>query len=77
MQSGMLIAEDIEPTGMGYWCHLIDSMELQTCRSAIDHISVTTDLVDVKKHRVFHNELLCKSSDHCSRFIDVALKNKE
>jgi len=74
MQSGMLVAEDIEPNGMGYWCHDLGSMELQNCRSAIDHICVTTDLVDVKKHRVLHDELLCKSSDHCSRFIDVAFK---
>ena len=74
MQSGMLVAEDIEPNGRDYWCHLLGSTELQKNGSAIDHITVTTDLVNVKVHRVLYNELLCKSSDHCSRFLDVELK---
>ena len=74
MQTGMLLAEDIEPNGTDYWCHLIGSTELQKCGTAIDHISVTEDLVNVKVHRVLYNELLCKSSDHCSRFLDVEIK---
>ena len=52
MQSGMLVAEDIEPNGCDYWCHLLGSTELQKNGSAIDHITVTTDLVNVKVHRV-------------------------
>lgn len=74
MQTGMLLAEDIEPNGTDYWCHLIGSTELQKCGTAIDHITVTEDLVNVKVHRVLYNELLCKSSDHCSRFLDVEIK---
>lgn len=77
METGSWLAEDIEPGGTAYWCHLIGSMELQQYPSAIDHITVTTDLCRVKLHRVLHDELLCKSSDHCSRFIDVEIKKKE
>ena len=74
MESGVLVAEDVGENGIDYWCHLVGSTELQKNDSAIDHITVTTDLVDVKVHRVLYNELLCKSSDHCSRFLDVELK---
>ena len=77
MQSGMLVAEDIEPNGRDYWCHLLGSTELQKNGSAIDHITVTEDLVNVKLHRVLYDELLCKSSDHCARFLDLELKNTE
>ncbi|MBR3895323.1 MAG: endonuclease/exonuclease/phosphatase family protein [Clostridia bacterium] len=74
MESGMLVAEDIEENGTDYWCHLVGSTELQTCGTAIDHVAVTTDLVNVKVHRVLFDELLCKSSDHCARFLDVEVK---
>ena len=77
MRSGMLIAEDIEPNGRDYWCHLVGVTELQKNDSAIDHISVTEDLVNVKLHRVLYSELLCKSSDHCARFLDLELKNSK
>ncbi|MBR3895326.1 MAG: hypothetical protein IKJ35_09330 [Clostridia bacterium] len=79
MQSGMLIAEDIEPDGTHYWFHQIGSSEIEkqgVANAAIDHICVTTDLVNVKLHRVLHDELLFKSSDHCARFLDVEIKEK-
>lgn len=74
MESGMLVAEDIEENGTDYWCHLVGSTELQKNDSAIDHVTVTTDLVDVKLHRVLYSELLCKSSDHCARLLDIEVK---
>ena len=76
MESGMLLAEDVEPNFDQYWCHDPDSMILQSGGAAIDHITVTTDLCNVKMHRVLHDELLCKSSDHCARFLDVEIKEK-
>lgn len=76
MESGMLLAEDVEEKFDEYWCHEPDSMELQKGGKAIDHITVTTDLCNVKMHRVLHDELLCKSSDHCARFLDIEIKEK-
>ena len=77
MESGVFIAEDAEENATGYWCHSVGSMELQRNPSAIDHITVTTDLCRVKLHRVLHDELLCKSSDHCARLLDIEIKEKE
>ena len=77
MESGVMIAEDAEPNANDYWCHVLGSTELQHCGTAIDHITVTTDLCRVKLHRVLHDELLCKSSDHCARFLDIEIKEKE
>jgi len=76
MESGVLVAEDAEPNANDYWCHDPDKMELQKGGTAIDHITVTTDLCNVKMHRVLHDELLCKSSDHCARFLDIEIKEK-
>ena len=74
MQSGMLVAEDVGTDGTAMWCHSILGDEPLLSRTAIDHVSVTTDLCSVKLHRVLHDELLCKSSDHCARFLDIEIK---
>jgi endonuclease/exonuclease/phosphatase family metal-dependent hydrolase len=76
MESGVLVAEDVEPDGDRYWCHEPDTTVPQSSCGAIDHICVTTDLVNVKLHRVLNDELLCKSSDHCARFLDIEIKEK-
>ena len=71
MQTGMLLAHDREADDTNYWCHDLGTTVMQVCGTAIDHITVTTDLVDVRLHRVLHDELICRSSDHCPRFLDV------
>lgn len=73
MESGMVVAEVGD--GLGLWNHALGSMEpVQPDRTAIDHASVTTDLVDVKLHRVLRDPELAKCSDHCPMFIDVKHK---
>jgi len=69
MTSGMLVAEKSD----GILCHNHDlnSTAFIKNMTAIDHASVTTDLVDVKLHRILLDEELCKTSDHCPMFIDV------
>jgi hypothetical protein len=77
MESGAFVAEDAGENPTDYWCHKVGSTELQHCGTAIDHVCVTTDLVDVKLHRVLHDELLCRSSDHCARIFDLEIKAKQ
>lgn len=72
MTSGMLIAEQSD--GVDCWNHPLGSMELAKAHTAIDHVGVTTDLMDVKLHRILFDELIAKASDHCPMFIDVKLK---
>lgn len=74
MQSGMLVAEDVGTDGTAMWCHSILGDEPLLSRTAIDHVSVTTDLADVKVHRVLYDDLLTWASDHSSRFLDLKLK---
>lgn len=79
MDSGAFLAEDAEERATHYLCHDLGSPELQMAgipEAAIDHITVTTDLVEVKLHRALLDELLCKSSDHSSRILDIAWKSK-
>ena len=75
MTSAMLIAEQND--GVLHWCHPLTSMEpfdKERKMTAIDHISITTDLCDAKLHRVLLDKELMRASDHCPMFIDVALK---
>lgn len=76
MESGMLIAEMSDGTQM--YNHPITSMDFYAPdRTAIDHVGVTTDLCEVKLHRVLFDEVIAKGSDHAPMFIDVALKSRE
>ena len=43
--------------------------------SALDHIMVSTDTVDVKLHKIIYDALICHASDHCPVIIDFARKN--
>ena len=71
MVSGMLVAE--ENDGFMTNCHNINETKL--CEwPAIDHIGVTTDLVDVKLHRNLMDEMIALSSDHAPVFIDAVRK---
>ena len=72
MQSAMLIAEVGD--GTKNFGHRLGSTDLHVQHTAIDHVTVTTDLCDVKLHRVLFDEVTVKGSDHCPMFIDVALK---
>ena len=72
MTSGMLVAEKSD--GLMCWNHALNSTECPKKATAIDHASVTTDLCDVKLHRILLDEELAKSSDHCPMFIDVKEK---
>lgn len=72
MTSGMLVAEQSD--GFECWNHPLNVTECPKKMTAIDHASVTTDLVDVKLHRILLDEELAKTSDHCSIFIDVMEK---
>ena len=72
MTSGMLVAEKSD--GLMCWNHALGSTECPKKATAIDHASVTTDLCDVKHHRILLDEELAKSSDHCPMFIDVKEK---
>lgn len=69
MTSGMLVAEKSD--GIRCWNHDLNSTVFTKTMTAIDHASVTTDLVDVKLHRFLLDDELCKTSDHCPMFIDV------
>lgn len=76
MISGALIAEKSD--GMQMFNHPITSMKFFAPHlTSIDHVGVTTDLVDVKLHRVLFDEIIAKGSDHCPMFIDVALKSRQ
>ena len=72
MESGMLVAEKSD--GVMCWNHALNSTECPKKMTAIDHASVTTDLCDVKLHRILLDEELAKTSDHCPMFIDVKEK---
>jgi len=72
MTSGMLVAEQSD--GTDCCCHPLGSTKYPNSHTAIDHVGVTTDLVDVKLHRVLLDEVIAKGSDHCPMFIDVAIK---
>lgn len=43
--------------------------------SALDHVMVSTDTVDVKLHKIIYDELICHASDHCPVIIDFARKS--
>lgn len=73
MESGMLVAE--ESDGMECWNHPLNATECQKKGLAIDHASVTTDLCDVKLHRILFDAEIGKASDHCPMFIDVEEKH--
>ncbi len=75
MTSAMLVAE--ESDGIDSWSHPLGSIQCPNRTTTIDHVGVTTDLVDVKLHRVLLDEVIAKGSDHCPMFIDVALKSRE
>jgi len=68
----MLIAEQSD--GIECWSHAPGSMDCPKMMTAIDHIAVTTEHVDVKLHRILLDEQLAFSSDHCPMFIDVKIK---
>jgi len=72
MESGMLVAEKSD--GVMCWNHALGSTDCPKKITAIDHASVTTDLCDVKLHRILLDEEIAKSSDHCPMFIDVKEK---
>ena len=72
MESGMLVAEKSD--GVMCWNHALNSTECPKKMTAIDHASVTTDLCDVKLHRILLDEELAKTRDHCPMFIDVKEK---
>ncbi len=73
MVSGALVAEKSDGTQM--FNHPITSMDFFAPeQTSIDHVGVTTDLLDVKLHRVLLDEVIAKGSDHCPMFIDVKLK---
>ncbi len=72
MESGMLVAEQSD--GIMCWNHALNSTDCLKKMTAIDHASVTTDLVDVKLHRILLDEELAKTSDHCPMFLDVKEK---
>ncbi len=56
------------------WCHDVGSMNLVMGKGTYDHISVTTELLEVKLHRVLYDETIVRGSDHNPMFIDVKLK---
>ncbi|MBO5938632.1 MAG: hypothetical protein J6Q82_03940 [Clostridia bacterium] len=73
MTSGMLVAD--ESDGVQYWNHQLGNPEpARPHLTTLDHVSVTTDLCDVKLHRVLRDEMLAKASDHYPIFVDVKLK---
>lgn len=72
METAMLIAEQSD--GIECWSHAPGSMDCPKSMTAIDHIAVTTEHVDVKLHRILLDEQLAFSSDHCPMFIDVKIK---
>ncbi|MBQ2999801.1 MAG: hypothetical protein IJD64_05005, partial [Clostridia bacterium] len=59
MESGMLVAEKND--GVMCWNHALGSTECPKKITAIDHASVTTDLCDVKLHRILLDEEIAKS----------------
>lgn len=71
MRSGMLLTEDND----GYMCacHALGKPSEMKWK-AIDHISVTEELVTVKRHRIIHDDMVIFGSDHCPIFIDTSLK---
>ena len=75
MTSAMLVAE--KGDGLDSFTHPLGSIECPNRCTSIDHVGVTTDLVDVKLHRSVLDEVIAKGSDHTPKFIDVALKSNE
>ena len=67
MQSGMLVAEKTDGDLGTY--HTIGDTTV-TSNFAIDHITVTYELTDVKLYRRLADELLAYASDHYPIFID-------
>ena len=67
MQSGMLVAEKTDGNLGTY--HSIGETTV-TANFAIDHITVTYNLTDVKLYRRLADELLAYASDHYPVFID-------
>ena len=72
METGMLLTDDNEKDKG--WFHAMGDTTLQCGKGNYDHVSVTKDLIEVKRHRVLINELLAKASDHCPMFIDFTYK---
>ena len=73
MTSGMLVADQTD--GFQYWNHQLGNPEpARPHLTTLDHVSVTTDLLDVKLHRVLRDEMLAKASDHYPIFVDVQRK---
>ena len=73
MTTGILVAEQRDSEQM--FNHPITSMEFYAPnRTTIDHVGVTTDLCDVKLHRVIFDDVSRKGTDHCPMFVDVKLK---
>ena len=73
MTSGMLVAEKND--GFQYWNHQLGNPEpARPHLTTLDHVGVTTDLLDVKLHRILRDNELAKASDHYPIFIDVKLK---
>lgn len=73
MTSGMLVAEQSD--GFQYWNHQLGNPEpARPHLTTLDHVSVTTDLLDVKLHRILRDNELAKASDHYPIFIDVTRK---
>jgi endonuclease/exonuclease/phosphatase family metal-dependent hydrolase len=70
----MLIAPQHDTFGLG--CHAMNSTELENNpkRTAIDHVSIFTDLTEAKRHRFLLDDLLAKASDHSPIYLDVANK---
>ena len=73
MVSGVLVAEKND--GLQMYNHSIASMDFYAPnRTTIDHVGVTSDLCDVKLHRVIFDDVSRKGTDHCPMFVDVKLK---
>ncbi|MBO5938633.1 MAG: hypothetical protein J6Q82_03945 [Clostridia bacterium] len=73
MVSGVLVAEKND--GLQMFNHSIANMDFYAPnRTTIDHVGVTTDLCDVKLHRVIFDDVSRKATDHCPMFVDVKLK---
>jgi len=43
-------------------------------RGPIDHVSITTNLLEAKEYKIIHYPLICWAADHYPIFLDVAVK---